>query len=285
MKILIIDGPGVHPRTAARGLGRGLHSKGHGVIVHPVQMEKLGWFKGQALEKRAAEVIGVHQPDVVHVFTSEPWVADAYVGRGVPVVHSTLDRMSKADWVLAPSRKAFARLGGEGPAGENRVSVFPYPVAGGETPDNPGAYVLAHVPPGDRAARQWISAACALHKEIPVRFEGRPEEARVVVSLSSGEDLWPLGVAEAMAAGRPVIAGWNGAAIEFVLEGVSGYLSAAGDVASLATHLSMLWNKPEEAVTLGLSGRDEAAEHFGGDEHIRNLVRWYVRAGISRLAV
>ncbi len=285
MKILIVDGPGVHPRTAARALGRGLHGKGHGVIVHPIQMEKLGWFKGPALEKRAAEVLHVHQPDVVHVFSAEPWVADAFTGRGVPVVHSAHDRASRADWILAPSKKALARLGGANATGEVRTSIFPYPVAIGETPDNPGSYVLAHVPKGDRAARKWILEAGALHKDIPIRFEGTPEEARIVVSLSSREDCWPVGVAEAMAAGRPVIAGWNGAAIEFVLEGVSGYLSAAGDVASLATHLHLLWTRPEEAVTLGLSGRDEAAEHFGGGDQLRNLQRWYVRAGISRLAV
>jgi hypothetical protein len=285
MKILIVDGPGVHPRTAARALGRGLHQKGHVVIVHPIQMEKLGWFKGPALEKRAAEILNVHEPDVVHVFTAEPWIADAFTGRGVPVVHSTFDRMSRADWVVAPSKKALARLGGEGPAGQNRASVFPYPIVVGETPTNPGSYVLAQVPKGDKVARKWILEAGALHRDIPIRFEGSPDEARVVVSLSSTEDLWPIGVAEAMAAGRPVIAGWNGAAIEFVLEGVSGYLSAAGDVSSLATHLHLLWSKPEEAITLGLSGRDEAAEHFGGDEQIRNLLRWYLRAGISRLAV
>jgi len=285
MKILIVDGPGVHPRTAARALGRGLHDKGHGVIVHPIQMEKLGWFKGPALEKRAAEVLDVHRPDVVHVFSAEPWVADAFAGRGVPVVHSAHDRASRADWVLAPSKRALARLGGAGPTGEVRASVFPYPVAIGDTPGNPGSYVLAHVPKGDRAARKWILEAGSKHQDIPIRFEGTPEEARIVVSLSSREDCWPVGVAEAMAAGRPVIAGWNGAAIEFVLEGVSGYLSAAGDVASLATHLHLLWTRPEEAVALGLSGRDEAAEHFGGVEHLRNLQRWYVRAGISRLAV
>lgn len=285
MKILIIDGPGVHPRTAARALGRGLHQKGHVVIVHPIQMEKLGWFKGPALEKRAAEVLDLHQPDVVHVFSSEPWIADAFTGRGVPVVHSTFDRMSRADWVVAPSKKALARIGGEGPAGQNRVSVHPYPIVVGEPPTNPGDYVLAHVPKRDQTARKWITEAGARHPEIPIRFEGSPEEARIVVSLSSREDLWPIGVAEAMAAGRPVIAGWNGAAIEFVLEGVSGYLSAAGDVPSLASHLHLLWSKPEEAVTLGLSGRDEAAEHFGGGEQIRSLLRCYLRAGMSRLAV
>jgi hypothetical protein len=285
MKILIVDGPGVHPRSAARALGSGLHAKGHGVIVHPIQMEKLGWFKRQALERRASQVLGVHEPDVVHVLSSEPWIADAFTGRGVSVVHSALGEMSRADWVVAPSRQALARMGGQAPSSENRASVFPYPIVIGEAPVHPGGYVLAHVPKGDKTARKWITEAGAIHRDIPIRFEGSPEDARIVVSMTSREELWPTGVAEAMAAGRPVIAGWNGVASEFVLEGVTGYLSAPGDIKSLAMHLQVLWSKPEEAVTLGLAGRDEAATHFGSEEQVRTLLRWYLRAGVSRLAV
>jgi hypothetical protein len=285
MKILIIDGPGVHPRSAARALGAALHAEGHGVIVHPIQLDKLGWFRGQALEKRAVEVLRVHEPDVVHVFSSEPWIADAFTGKGTPVVHSTLDQASRADWIVVPSQKALATMGGRGPVGDNRVSVLPYPVAIGESPLNPGEYVLVHIDRKDKEARKWMSAAAEQHALIPIRYEGTPEEARVVISLTSKEELWPIGVAEAMAAGRPVIAGWNGAAAEYVLEGVTGYLSAPGDVESLATHLHYLWSQPVEAVTLGLAGRDEAEGHFGGAEQLRTLMRWYLRAGISRLAV
>jgi glycosyltransferase involved in cell wall biosynthesis len=203
----------------------------------------------------------------------------------VPVVHSTLTEASRADWIVVPSQKALAKFGGRGPAGDNRISVLPYPAAIGDSPTNPGEYVLAHVDRKDKEARKWMAAATKLHGNIPVRYEGTPEEARVVVSLTSKEELWPVGVAEAMAAGRPVIAGWNGAAAEYVLEGVTGYLSAPGDVDSLATHMHYLWSQPVEAVTLGLAGRDEALEHFGGEEQLRTLMRWYVRAGISRLAV
>lgn len=285
MKILIIDGPGVHPRTSARALGRGLHDKGHSPIVHPVQLEKLGWFKAQALEKRAVEVLKIHEPDLIHVFSAEPWVADAWTGHGVPVVHSAFDRGSRADWIVAPGKQALIVMGSHGSAGEGRASVSPYPVAIGDSPNNPGSYVLVHIDKADKTARKWIAEAGALHKDIPIKFEGTPEEARVVVNLSSREQLWPVGVAEAMAAGRPVIAGWNGPAAEYVLEGVTGFLSAPGDVKSLASHLHYLWSQPDEAVNLGLNARDEAAAHFGGEEQVRALQRWYLRAGVSRLAV
>ncbi len=285
MKILIIDGPGIHPRTSARALGRGLHEKGHSPIVHPVQLEKLGWFKSQALEKRAVEVLKVHEPDLVHVFSAEPWVADAWTGHGIPVVHSAFDRGSRADWIVAPSKQALVVMGARGSAGEGRATVSPYPVMVGDPPSNPGSYFLAHVDKRDKTARKWILDAGAVHKDIPIKFEGSPEEARAVICMSSREQLWPVGLAEAMAASRPVIAGWNGPAAEFVLEGVSGFLSAPGDVKSLASHLQYLWSQPDEAVNLGLNGRDEATAHFGGEEQVRTLQRLYLRAGVSRLAV
>lgn len=284
MKILVIDGPGVHPRSAARALGGGLHRKGHGVIVHPIQTKELGWFPRHGIHNRVAKILAVHHPDVIHVFTSEAFIADAFTGRGISVVHSTLDQPSRADWVIAPSQKARERMAGQGP-GDNLASYLPYPIEIGDDVPGAGDFVLAVTSRGDRVARKWIAEAAAAHPDIPVRFDANPAEARFVVAFSSQEEIWPTGVAEAMASGRAVIAGWNGAASEFVLEGVNGYLSAPGDVTSLAGHLRFLWDQPDEAARMGFASRDEAKAHFGGDEQVRTLMRWYLRAGVSRLAV
>jgi hypothetical protein len=284
MKILVIDGPGVHPRSAARALGAALHAKGHGVIVHPIQLKDLGWFPRHGIHRRVAKILSVHAPDVIHVFSSEPWIADGFTGRGISVVHSTLDEASHADWVIAPSQKARASMAGRGP-GDNLAACLPYPIEIGDDVPGSGDFVLALVDRKDRAARKWVAEAGALHKDIPIRYEGQPADARFVISLSSREELWPVGLAEAMAAGRAIVAGWNGAATEFVLEGVNGYLSAPGDVASLAAHLRCLWDQPDEAAKMGFASREEAKMHFGGEELVRTLVRWYIRAGVSRLAV
>jgi glycosyltransferase involved in cell wall biosynthesis len=88
-----------------------------------------------------------------------------------------------------------------------------------------------------------------------------------------------------MAAGRPVIASWSGAASEFVGEAVSGYLYAPGDIAGLAANMDYLWNHPGEALFLGIQAREEAKRLFGVDEHAKSLLRLYLRAGASRLAV
>ena len=284
MKILVIDGPGVHPRSAARALGAALHQKGHGIIVHPISMKDLGWFPRHGIHRRVSKILSVHHPDVIHCFTAEPWIADAFVGHGISVVHSALDQPSRADWVIAPSQKARAKMGGQGP-GDNLATSLPYPIEIGDDVPGVGDFVLAMVDRKDRTARKWVQDASAVHPDIPVRFEGNPAEARFVISLSSKEELWPSGLAEAMAAGRAIVAGWNGAATEFVLEGVNGYLSAPGDVTSLASHLRCLWDQPDESAKMGFASRDEAKMHFGGEEQVRTLMRWYLRAGVSRLAV
>jgi hypothetical protein len=284
MKILVIDGPGVHPRSAARALGAELHHKGHGVIVHPIQLKELGWFPRHGIHRRVARIFAVHHPDVIHVFTSEPWIADAFVGHGISVVHSTLDQPSRADWVIAPTQKARAGMAGQGP-GDNLAACLAYPVEIGDDVPGTGDFVLAMVDRKDRTARQWVNQAGKLHPDIPIRYDGHAVDARFVISLSSRDEIWPAGLAEAMAAGRAVIAGWNGAATEFVLEGVNGYLSAPGDVTSLAAHLRVLWDQPDEAAKMGFASREEAKMHFGGEEQVRTLLRWYLRAGVSRLAV
>jgi hypothetical protein len=284
MKILVIDGPGVHPKSAARALGAALHQKDHGVIVHPIRLQELGWIPRYGIQKRVARILGVHQPDVIHVFTSEPWIADAFMGRGISIVHSTFDRPSSADWVIAPSQTAKARIGAQG-TGDNRATCLAYPIEIGDDVPGAGDFVLALVDKKDKTARKWVADAAARHPDIPVRFEGQPNEARFVISMSSQEELWPVGLAESMAAGRAIISGWSGAATEFVLEGVNGYLSAPGDVASLAQHLRYLWDQPDEAAKMGFASRDEAKEHFGGEGQVPTLMRWYLRAGVSRLAV
>jgi hypothetical protein len=284
MNILIIDGPGVHPTSAARALGGALHRKGHGVIVHPVRLQDLGWFPRVGIEKRVSKILDIHHPDVIHVFSSEPWFADAFTGHGVSVVHAAHDRPSRADWVIAPSQKARAGMGGRG-AGDNLAACLPYPIEIRDDVPGAGDYVLALADPRDKAARKWIAETAALQPDLPIRLEGDVSEARFVLYLSSRQEVWPAGVVEAMASGRAVVTAWVGVATEFVVEGVTGFLSAPGDVKSLASHVRYLWDQPDEAAKLGFASREEAKALFSGDEQVRTLLRWYLRAGVSRLAV
>ena len=286
MRVLIVDGPGIHPATTARSLGFALHGLGHGVIVHPMRSRpETTWFNRSALGRDARKVLLGHNPDAVHVLSSDPRIAEAFLGNRVPVIHSTVDRPSKADWLIVPSQAALARLPASGPQREGRAAAIPFAIEIEDETPAPGDYALAVVDRADKQAQQWLKTASAAASHVPVRTEGDPREARFVISISSRAEAWPRGVAEAMAAARPVLAGWGGAAGEFVLEGVTGFLSAPGDVKSLSGHMAWLWDRPGEAMEMGLAGRHEARSCFGAEFQARALLRGYLRAGVSRLAV
>ena len=85
--------------------------------------------------------------------------------------------------------------------------------------------------------------------------------AAVFVLPSSAEGL-PLTVLEAMAAGRPVVATRVGGTPEAVVDGETGLLVPAGDVAALARALDGLLADPERASRMGEAGRGRVAERF-----------------------
>ncbi|SDD75977.1 glycosyltransferase family 4 protein [Actinokineospora iranica] len=68
--------------------------------------------------------------------------------------------------------------------------------------------------------------------------------------LASTMEQQPLAVAEAMAAGKPVLATDTGGVADMLaVDGAARYLAAPGDVADLATHLRALFADPDPATT------------------------------------
>ncbi|HEX7897413.1 MAG TPA: glycosyltransferase [Planctomycetota bacterium] len=285
MKILIVDGPGSHPETYARVLCRALHDLGHVIVVHPQRDAGSSWPARHRLRKHAAEAIQIHQPDVVHVLARDAGFVDTYLKHGVPVIHTGEGRLSRADWGIVATRGALNEVAGGGEGLDIHVGRLPFASEISPAPELYGQYALALAPAGDAKAEAWIEKAAWEVPYIPMRREGDPREARFVVAMASTPSAWPSGISDAMAAGRPVIAFWGGAAQEFVLEGVTGFLSAPGDTKSLASHMAFLWDHPEDALRMGGESIRHAREHFAPEVHARTLVRWYLRAGVSRLAV
>lgn len=288
MKILIVDAPGVQPAGGSRALASAFHAAGYPVMVHPMRTWSAPWYRRGAAGVLARKVLAAHQPDVVHVIGTDPAIAEAFTGHGVPVLHSTLDRSSRSDWVIAPTPSALGRLKGPGARGEGRMACLPYtvPIAPDETPaPSTCGFVRAFVNKGDDEARTWLNAVRLTIPEIPLREEGEAAEARLVLSLSSNEELWPRGMAEGTSAGRAVVTPWIGQAEELILEGVSGFLSAPDDIKSLVSHVRYLWNESGEADRMGAAAREEARACFGAEAHLKQLLPWYFRAGTSRLAV
>lgn len=285
MKILIVHGGEAVPRTYPDVLALALWQLDCEVLLQEVSSVHRSWASRVRLGALARKLVAGHEPDLVHVIHPDPAVAQAFASRGASVIHSTIDRPSPSDWVVAPSQEAMGRIRAAAPGLDYRISCLPFAVDLGESATGAGSYVLARVDPGDPVAREWIEEAAARVPDVPVRDDGNLRDARFFLSVSSRPEAWPVGVAEAMAAGRPVVASWGGAASEFVGEAVSGFLCAPGDTAGLASNMEYLWNHPGEALFLGIQAREEAKQLFGVEAHARSLLKLYLRAGASRLAV
>jgi glycosyltransferase involved in cell wall biosynthesis len=114
-----------------------------------------------------------------------------------------------------------------------------------------------------RARAQTLGIADRVH------FEGRVEEERkwqilhasdayVSATLHEGFGLVYL---EGMAAGLPVVTPDHGGQVDFLREGVTGYMVPAGDTAALAAAIARLAADPETARRMGAENRRRAPEH------------------------
>ena len=97
-----------------------------------------------------------------------------------------------------------------------------------------------------------------------LRGEGLVDAYRaldVAVWLREGNDGACRGVLEALACGKPVIAGREGAPGELVRDGIEGATVEPGDSNSIAAALSLLLGDEARRLRLGLAARKRAEEH------------------------
>ncbi len=83
--------------------------------------------------------------------------------------------------------------------------------------------------------------------------------------------------AQAMAAGKPVVASRSGGIPETVEDGVSGILVPPGDGAALADALTELLGDPRMRAAMGAAGRERAIKEFDAGVIARQLVAVYER--------
>lgn len=103
---------------------------------------------------------------------------------------------------------------------------------------------------------------CGLLNENELRTElGRSS----VLVLPSYQETAPMVIAEAMAAGLPVIASDVGGIRYQVRDGATGYLIVPGDVATLAKRLEQLLAAPDQRKSFGETARRLAIDEFSAD--------------------
>ncbi|HEU4870292.1 MAG TPA: glycosyltransferase [Pyrinomonadaceae bacterium] len=112
-------------------------------------------------------------------------------------------------------------------------------------------------------------------------FTGRCEDVGTVLSisdvcvLSSNAEGFSNSILEYMAAGRPVVATAVGGAREAIVEGETGYTVAAGDDERMAQHIISLLSDPENARSMGESGRRRVHEKFSTAKQLQNVESLY----------
>lgn len=101
----------------------------------------------------------------------------------------------------------------------------------------------------------------------------------VIVHASIEPEPWGLVVAEAMAAGRAVIAAAAGGPLEMIEHGRTGLLVPPGDPAALAKAIEALLENPELRRQMGVAARRHAEEHFDSRRAAAVLCRELQRVG------
>jgi glycosyltransferase involved in cell wall biosynthesis len=113
-------------------------------------------------------------------------------------------------------------------------------------------------------------------------FVPRDELARLyaraaVVACPSHREGFGVTCLEAMAHGRPVVAGAVGGLLDLVVDGETGILVPPGDVVALRAALERLLGDRELRRRLGAAGRRRASEQFSWDRITHETVELYAR--------
>jgi len=95
----------------------------------------------------------------------------------------------------------------------------------------------------------------------------------VVVHTSTAPEPFGRVIVEGMLAERPVVATAAGGATEILVDGRTGRLVPAGDPGALATVLSELLDRPDDARRLGRAGALHARATFGREPMLRGVGR------------
>jgi glycosyltransferase involved in cell wall biosynthesis len=126
-----------------------------------------------------------------------------------------------------------------------------------------------------KSIQEWVAEA---HIEAHVRFLGPLPEASVyqefngcsLLALPSAQETAPMVIAQAMAAGKPVVAARSGGVGIMLGEDSSrGLLVNVGDMDGLAGALAALLRHPDLEQRMGQTGKKFALENY----HIENVAR------------
>jgi colanic acid/amylovoran biosynthesis glycosyltransferase len=210
-------------------------------------------------------------------FVVQVWGTDLEIARRLPALAKPILR--RAELVIAPSTALAAeveRLGAREihviPSGMDVPRSVPAPdepphvLYAGRLSREKGILELVEaadglplVVAGDGPLREQVPHALGMvpHEEL-LELYGRA----AVVACPSRREGFGVVAAEAMAHGRPVVAGAVGGLLDLVVDGETGLLVEPGDVAGLRAALERLLGDANLRAQLGAAGRARIAERF-----------------------
>jgi glycosyltransferase involved in cell wall biosynthesis len=106
-------------------------------------------------------------------------------------------------------------------------------------------------------------------------------DSAAVLAMPSYAAGLPMGLLEAMAAGVPVVASAVGGVPEVVVDGISGFLAAPGDRATLARLVRKLLLDRQAGERVGAAARETVRVRFAPDKALARLEEVYIEAGLS----
>ncbi|TGD95726.1 glycosyltransferase [Methylobacterium nonmethylotrophicum] len=136
-----------------------------------------------------------------------------------------------------------------------------------------------------------LAGALAGHPGLDLRGPCAPNAVQAAMARAAAlvvPSLWyeglPMVVAEAFAAGTPVVASRIGALASLVADGTTGLLAAPGDPAALALALARIRDDPAAAAAMGRAARTVYERDWREDVTTRALLAIYRDAVAARAA-
>lgn len=223
-------------------------------------------------------------------FVVQVWGTDIELARRVPVLARSIVR--RARLVIAPS----TALADEARRlGARDVRTIPsgvdLPQSVGEEAEPPEILYAGRLS-AEKGIRELVAAADGfplvvagdgpLRREVPGALGFVPHEEleglygrAAVVACPSRREGFGVVCAEAMAHGRPVVAGAVGGLLDLVVDGETGLLVSPRDVAALRAALQRLLADRELRHRLGAAGRERIREHFSWERFSDETLRAY----------
>jgi glycosyltransferase involved in cell wall biosynthesis len=109
-------------------------------------------------------------------------------------------------------------------------------------------------------------------------------ESAALLAAPSYDAALPTSLLEAMAAGVPVVAAAVGGIPELIVDGVSGFLVAPGDSASLARALRKLMLERELGARIGAAARESVRLRYAPERALPRLEEIYASIGLQASA-